>query len=159
VRAAPPRLEADMSESAPHVTLRQRDAYQFDVEFAPQLPLLRSDEPPPLGQGNGPTPAQLLLAAVANCMSSSLLFALGKFKNDARGVTTTASAEIGRNDAGRLRVQRISVRIQLGAAAAELQHLDRILGQFEEFCTVGQSVRAGIPTDIEVRDGTGTRLN
>ena len=147
-----------MSESAPHVTLRQRDAYQFDVEFAPQLPLLRSDEPPPLGQGNGPTPAQLLLAAVANCMSSSLLFALGKFKNDARGVTTTASAEIGRNDAGRLRVQHITVRIELGATAAELQHLDRILGQFEEFCTVGQSVRAGIPTDIEVWDGAGVRL-
>ncbi len=148
-----------MAESAPHVTLRQRDAYQFGIEFAASLPLLRSDEPPPLGQGNGPTPAQLLLAAVANCMSSSLLFALGKFKNDARGMTTTASAEIGRNDAGRLRVQHITVRIELGAAAAELQHLDRILAQFEEFCTVGQSVRAGIPTDIEVFDGSGARLN
>ena len=147
-----------MSETAPHVTLRQRDAYQFDIEFAPQLPLLRSDEPPPLGQGNGPTPAQLLLAAVANCMSSSLVFALGKFKNDARGVTTTASAEVGRNEAGRLRVQRIALRIDLGAAAAELQHVERILDQFEEFCTVGQSVRAGIPTDIEVWDGAGVRL-
>ncbi len=147
-----------MSETAPHVTLRQRDAYQFDIEFAPQLPLLRSDEPPPLGQGNGPTPAQLLLAAVANCMSSSLLFALGKFKNDARGVTTTASAEVGRNEAGRLRVRRIALRIDLGAAAAELQHVERILDQFEEFCTVGQSVRTGIPTDIEVWDGAGVRL-
>ena len=147
-----------MSETAPHVTLRQRDAYQFDIEFAPQLPLLRSDEPPPLGQGNGPTPAQLLLAAVANCMSSSLVFALGKFKNDARGVTTTASAEVGRNEAGRLRVKRIALRIDLGAAAAELQHVERILDQFEEFCTVGQSVRTGIPTDIEVWDGAGVRL-
>ncbi len=147
-----------MSESSPSVTLRQRDAYQFDIHFAPQLPNLLADEPPPLGQGAGPTPVQLLLAAVGNCMSSSLLFALSKFKNDARGITTTAEAQVGRNDAGRLRVLHITVRIRLGARAAELQHLDRILGQFEEFCTVGQSVRAGIPTDVEVYDGDGRAL-
>ncbi len=147
-----------MSESSPSVTLHQRDAYQFDIRFAPQLPTLLADEPPPLGQGAGPTPVQLLLAAVGNCMSSSLLFALAKFKNDPRGITTTAEASVGRNDSGRLRVLQITVRIRLGARAAELQHLDRILGQFEEFCTVGQSVRTGIPTEIEVYDGDGRRL-
>ena len=119
---------------------------------------MQSDEPAPLGAGEGPSPSQLLLAAVGNCMSSSLYFALAKFKNDPGGITTTARAEIGRNDAGRLRVLRIALEIRLGAAASSMSHLERILDQFEEFCTVGQSVRAGIPIDIAVYDGTGQRL-
>ncbi|MDP3707254.1 MAG: OsmC family peroxiredoxin, partial [Polaromonas sp.] len=33
-----------------------------------------------------------------------------------------------------------------------------VLGQFEEFCTVTQSVQAGIPVSISVTDGKGRRL-
>lgn len=145
-------------ESPPSVVLRQKQAYQFDIEFAPTIPHVVSDEPPPLGQGVGPSPAQLLLAAVGNCMSSSLYFALTKFKNDPQGITTTARAHIGRNDAGRLRVLRIDLDIRFGAPAASMNHLDRIIGQFEEFCTVGQSVHAGIPMEISVYDGEGKKL-
>ena len=140
------------------VTLRQQHDYQFHIDFGNGVPTLQSDEPAPLGAGEGPSPSQLLLAAVGNCMSSSLYFALAKFKNDPGGITTTARAEIGRNDAGRLRVLRIALEIRLGAAASSMSHLERILDQFEEFCTVGQSVRAGIPIDIAVYDGTGQRL-
>ena len=42
--------------------------------------------------------------------------------------------------------------------AAELEHLDRVLAQFEEFCTVTQSVRQGIPVTVQVRDATGATL-
>lgn len=148
-----------MSEATEHsVTLRQRADYQFEVAFAPHLPMLLADEPPPLGAGAGPSPVQLLLAAVGDCMSASLHFALTKFHNDAKGITTTATARIGRNEAGRQRVLAIEVDIRLGAAAAELQRLDRIVDQFEDFCTVGQSVRAGIPTTVSVYDGAGEKL-
>ncbi|MHB0921057.1 MAG: peroxiredoxin [Thiomonas sp. 15-66-11] len=145
-------------ENPPSVVLRQKQAYQFDIEFASVAPHVLSDEPPPLGQGAGPSPAHLLLAAVGNCMSSSLYFALTKFKNDPQGITTTARAHIGRNEAGRLRVLRIELDIRIGAPAASMNHLDRIIGQFEEFCTVGQSVRAGIPIEISVYDGEGKKL-
>ena len=145
-------------ESAPTVVLTQQQGYQFDISFPPTATHVLSDEPPPLGLGAGPSPAHLLLAAVGNCMSSSLYFALSKFKNDPRGITTTASAQIGRNEAGRLRVLHIDVAITLGAKAETLNHLERILGQFEEFCTVGQSVRNGIPMDVSVYDGTGEKL-
>jgi uncharacterized OsmC-like protein len=145
-------------EQPPSVTLRQVRDYQFDIAFAGQMAHLVSDEPPPLGQATGPSPLHLLLAAVANCMSSSLYFALAKFKNDPGGITTTAHARIGRNDAGRLRVLHLDVEIHLGAAADQLPHLDRALGQFEDFCTVGASVRAGIPTDVSVFDGFGVKL-
>ena len=57
-----------------------------------------------------------------------------------------------------MRVQRIAVEIHLGAPADGLQHLDRILGQFEDFCTVTQSVRAGIEVQIEIFDSVGKRL-
>ena len=145
-------------EHAPTVTLRQRRDYQFDISFAPGMPQLLADETPPLGHGAGPSAVHLLLAAVGDCMSSSLYFALTKFKNDPGGITTTARARIGRNEAGRLRVVHIDVEIRLGARAEAVQHLERILGQFEEFCTVGASVRAGIPTDIVVFDGGGARI-
>jgi hypothetical protein len=39
-----------------------------------------------------------------------------------------------------------------------LQHLDRVLEQFEEFCTVTQSVRAGIPVTVHVIDASGAVL-
>ena len=147
-----------MPEQPPRVTLHQVRDYQFDITFSGEMAHLISDEPPPLGQAAGPSPLHLLLAAVANCMSSSLYFALAKFKNDPGGITTTAQARIGRNDAGRLRVLHMDVEIHLGAAADQLSHLDRALGQFEDFCTVGASVRAGIPTDVSVFDRTGVKL-
>ena len=147
-----------MSEQPPSVTLHQVRDYQFDIAFEGDMAHVVSDEPPPLGRAAGPSPSHLLLAAVGNCMSSSLHFALTKFKNDPGGITTVARARIGRNEAGRLRVLHIEVEIRLGAAADRLQHLDRVLGQFEEFCTVGASVRAGIPTDVSVFDGRGVKL-
>lgn len=147
-----------MSEQAPSVTVHQVRDYQFDIAFGEGMAHLVADEPPPLGRAAGPSPSHLLLAAVANCMSSSLHFALTKFKNDPAGITTTARAHIGRNDANRLRVQRIEIEIRLDAAADRLLHLDRVLGQFEDFCTVGASVRAGIPTDVSVFDGNGVKV-
>jgi hypothetical protein len=33
-----------------------------------------------------------------------------------------------------------------------------VLGQFEEFCTVSQSVRAGIPIRVQVKDARGAIL-
>jgi uncharacterized OsmC-like protein len=142
----------------PSVTLEQIKDYQFDIHYAEDRPAIVSDEPPPLGAGVGPSPSHLLLAAVGNCMTSSLYFALTKFKLDPKGLKTTATAQIGRNAAGRLRVLSIAVDIRMGAAAQGMDHLDRVLSQFEQFCTVGESVRQGIPVSVSVYDGTGQKL-
>jgi hypothetical protein len=42
-----------MSNKLETVRLTQAQDYRFDVQFGPDLPLLRADEPPPLGQGTG----------------------------------------------------------------------------------------------------------
>lgn len=141
------------------ITVTQQSSYQFMVDFGAGLPQVLADEPAPLGAGAGPSPSHMLLAAVANCLSSSLFFALQKFKQDAGGITTTATARIDRNEENRLRVLDIAVTIRLGKGAAEITHLDRILEQFEPFCTVSQSIRHGIPISVAVEDGQGIRVS
>ncbi|HLS54978.1 MAG TPA: OsmC family protein [Zeimonas sp.] len=147
-----------MSSESVTVRLAQQHDYQFEVQFGAAVPALRGDEPPPLGQGAGPSPIQLLASAVGNCLSSSLLFALRKFKQAPEPLSAEVTAEVGRNDANRLRVLAIRARLTLGVPAGKLEHLDRVLGQFEQFCTVTQSVAAGIPVTVQVFDSEGRQL-
>ena len=111
-----------------------------------------------VADGTGPAPTHMLLAAVANCLSASLLFSLRKFKQDPGQLTATATCDIGRNAENRLRVLGIRVEMTLAKPADSMEHLDRILTQFEAFCTVSQSVQAGVPVSIGVTDGLGQRL-
>lgn len=138
--------------------LQQQQDYRFEVRFDDEVPPLVSDEPPPLGGGRGPSPVQLLTAAVGNCLSDSLLFALRKYKQAPEPMACEVRADVGRNAEGRLRVLAMHARLQLGVPAASLQHLDRVLSSFEAYCTVTQSVGQGIPVTVEVVDATGERL-
>lgn len=147
-----------MADQPVKVVLRQQADYQFENSFGSSVPSLLSDEPPPLGQGLGPSPVQLLAAAVGNCLSDSLLFALRKFKQKPEPLSCEVEATVGRNAAGRLRVLRMEARLTVGVAAASLEHLDRVLAQFEEFCTVTQSVGQGIAIEVSVLDCNGLKL-
>lgn len=147
-----------MSDKHPGVRLTQRHDYQFDNQFGADLPPLLTDEPPPLGQGAGPSPMQLLCAAVGNCLAASLLFAVRKYKQDPGVIACEVQAEEGRNADKRLRVTGISARLTLGVAAATVEHLDRVLASFEDFCTVTGSVRAAIPVSVLVFDADGVQL-
>jgi uncharacterized OsmC-like protein len=140
------------------VELSQQHDYRFDIAFGDDVPVLTSDEPAPLGTGLGPSPVQLLSAAVGNCLSDSLLFAFRKFKQAPEPIRCTVTAEVGRNADNRLRVLNMTARIQMGVAASALEQVDHVLAQFEEFCTVTQSVRQGIPISVEVWDAAGVQL-
>ena len=136
--------------------LEQEGPYAFKVSFdGTALEALHTDEATPLGGGTGPGPSDLLLAAVANCLSASLLFALRKFKNAPGPITVEIKADKVRNDAGRWRIPKARVRILLADSAASFEHFDRILGQFEQFCIVTQSVREGIAVGVTVIDADG----
>ena len=140
------------------VNLEQQQDYRFAIRFSEEIPVLIGDEPPPLGNAAGPSPMHLLAAAVGNCLSNSLLFAMRKFRQQPEPIRTAVTATVGRNAENRLRVQKIEVRLTLGTTGESLAHLDRALGQFEEFCTVTQSVRQGIPVSVEVFDSAGRQL-
>jgi uncharacterized OsmC-like protein len=147
-----------MSESPAIVHLSQVQDYEFDVAFGSAGPTLRADEPAPLGRGAGPSPVELLAAAVGNCLGASLLFALRKFKQASEPLSCTVQADVGRNAEGRLRVLGLTARLTLGVPAAAVEHLDRVLGGFEAYCTVTQSVSPAIPVSVEVFDALEVRL-
>ncbi len=140
------------------ITLRQVDNFQFSHSYGENLPALTSDEPPPLGAAAGPSPVQLLLSAVGACMSSSFHFAMHKFHEAPGPISTTATATVGRDETNRMRVQQLEIAIHFTAAAASISHLQKVLDQFESFCTVGATVARGIPTRVSVTDGAGTTV-
>lgn len=147
-----------MSDQTVTAKLIQQQDYRFQVSFEDGVPPLLGDEPPPLGLGAGPSPVQFLAAAVGNCLSDSLLFALRKFKQAPEPIQCEVAATVGRNAEGRNRVLGMHATLRLGVEAATLEHLDRVLSQFESFCTVTQSVGQGIPITVEVLDAGGVKL-
>lgn len=148
-----------MAESTTTIELRQLADYRFEASFgASGVPALVTDEPAPLGGDAGPSPDHLLGTAVANCLASSLLFALRKFKNQPEPIRAVAVVEKARNAEKRMRISRIGVDLHLGAPSAGMQMLERALAQFEDFCVVTQSVRAAIAVDVRVFDADGTQL-
>jgi organic hydroperoxide reductase OsmC/OhrA len=141
------------------LTLTQQKDYQFLVDFGGLMPTLQTDESAPLGADSGPNPEQMLAAAIANCLSASLLFAMRKYKNQPDPLQATATITMTRNEQGRIRVGNLSVELNLAADASDLQQLERILTQFEDFCVVTQSVRSGVPVSVRVRDKAGQLLH
>ena len=149
-----------MMDSEFTIALHQQADYRFEVRFDnPTIAPLLTDETAPLGGDAGPNPSRLLGAAVANCLAASLLFAMRKFKNAPDPLHAQATVQLTRNEQKRLRIGRIAVDLHLGVAADKLVQIDRVLGQFEEFCVVTQSVRAGIEVDVRVLDRDGRVLH
>ena len=141
------------------IELLQLTDFRFEIHFDnPAVPTLLTDELAPLGGDAGPSPSRLLAAAVANCLSASLLFAMRKFTNEPGPLRAVATVSMTRNAQNRLRVGSIAVDLHLGVMGSEIRMLDRILGQFEEFCVVTQSVRNAIPVEVRVLDKAGTVL-
>lgn len=147
------------TEQTFEITLDQASDYEFKVRFDDTaIPDLTTDETSPLGRDAGPNPSRLLATAVAHCLSASLLFALRKYKNTPGHLGAKAKATLARNEHGRWRVTHIGVDLQLSDKAELLEHFDRVLAQFEDFCIVTQSVRQGIKVDVSVHDGDGNLL-
>lgn len=141
------------------IVLEQEGPYAFKVNFeGADFDALHTDEPAPLGAGSGPNPSALLLTGLANCLSASLLFALRKFKNAPGPIRAEIVAKKERNAEGRWRIPRAEVTIRLSDKADAFEHLGRVVAQFEEFCIVTQSVRAGIDVGVRILDADGVVL-
>jgi uncharacterized OsmC-like protein len=138
-------------ESEFEVKLTQIEGYCFKIDFGLNgvAPLI-GDEDPPLGKNAGPDPSRLLGAAIAQCTLSSLLFCMQKSRADLRGLKATARLSFGRNEDKRLRITGIKLLIDADASEFDRSKLERCLPIFQNFCTVSQSVKAGIPITIEL---------
>jgi len=141
------------------LNLEHVQGYEFRLKFDwPNLPDLTLDEPAPLGQNHGPNAARLLAAAVANCLSASLLFCLSKAHAAPRGMKTAVTGRLARNDKGRLRIDGLDVAITLEDASETPARFERCAGLFEDYCVVTQSVRQGIPVRVKILDSAGETL-
>lgn len=149
-----------MGENADiRVLLEQEQDFSFRVSFpGSTVKALGTDLAPPVGKGEGPDPELMLLAALGNCLAASLLFALRKFGGEAAGLRAEASARPMRNADGRLRIPRVDVDLHVPGLAPDYPQFERVLAQFEQFCTVTQSVRQGVDVHVSVIDGEGRVL-
>ncbi|MFX0204870.1 MAG: OsmC family protein [Candidatus Hodarchaeota archaeon] len=134
------------------ISLRQLENYQFLVDFQlPDTPKLLIDELPALGEGKGPNPSRILASSVAGCLSASLLFCLRKADFDPAAMGARVQITLGRNEKNRLRVKKIAISLEVEFSDSEIpKRFEKCKKIFEEFCVVTQSVRDGIPIDVNV---------
>ena len=104
-------MAADGRNATAHVQLV--DGYRFTASFpdVPDADAITIDESSPLGTGAGPTPTGLLAAAIGGCLSASLTLCLNKAHLDPDAVNAHVTAHVGRNEAGRLRIQSMDVEL------------------------------------------------
>ncbi|ALO45339.1 OsmC family protein [Pseudohongiella spirulinae] len=145
-----------MSAKTFSVHMKLLENYLFEVDFG-EFGNIMTDEPPPLGDGEGPNPSAMLAASVANCMSASLLFALRKYKNDPGELSASVTGTVDRVEKY-LRVTQLNVEITLGRGQSELPDIGKAMEQFESFCVVTQSVRHGVPVSVVVKDSAGDTI-
>ncbi|MBT2970307.1 MAG: osmotically inducible protein OsmC [gamma proteobacterium symbiont of Ctena orbiculata] len=142
------------------IQLEQEDAYAFRVKFdLNKAADVIMDEPPPLGQRNGPNASRMLAAAAANCLSASLMFCLAREDVPPGNVQTEVTCTMVRNEQKRMRVGRLDVRITAGDELLASKKLDRCMTLFEDFCVVTASIRQGIPVGVEVVNSAGELLH
>lgn len=146
-----------MDDSHFSISLKRIENYLFQIDFGAFGNVL-TDEPEPLGSGEGPNPSAMLAAAVANCLSASLLFALAKHKDDPGELSATVTGTVERIERYR-RVTGFDVQIRLGVPHSALPSLSKAMDVFENFCTVTQSVRHGIPVSVAIVDSTGVSVH
>lgn len=126
----------------------------FGLEGIPKLVV---DEDPPAGKNGGPDPSRLLAASIAHCRLSSLLFCLEKSRAKVNDLSSSVKVRFGRDENKRLRVISIDSVIEADVPESERTKFERCVPLYEQFCTVSESVKKGIPITTEVRLKTGRK--
>jgi len=147
-----------MSSESFGLTVTREAGYRLiahsDREGAPPLVM---EEPPPLGTGDGTTPTEALAAAVGGCLSASLLFCLERARIPVTSVSARVEGTVERNPQGRLRVEGMQVTVRVELEEEGSPRVDRCLDLFQDFCTVKESIRQGIPISVVV-EGVGAEI-
>jgi len=133
------------------VKLTMEEGFSFRVDFGMDgVDDLIMDEPKPQGKGSGPNASKVLAAAIANCLSASLLFCLQRSKVEVGGIMAKAVGVIARNEEGRWRIREIRVELTPEVAEGSEKQLERCIEIFENYCIVSQSIKQGIPFTVTV---------
>jgi organic hydroperoxide reductase OsmC/OhrA len=140
-----------MSDIHSHqVNLRLVTKYRVLAEF-PEVsgtPTLLFDERPPVGDGRGPNAAMVLGAAIGDCLSATLMNCLIRAHVEVEALTATVVTRVARNQTGRFRISGIEVELCPTVPPGERAGLERCQAIFQDYCTVTESVREGIPVTV-----------
>lgn len=149
----PPHDETVSDEAGAFaITLRLDAGYRFSATpDTPGAAPFHIDEGPPLGQGEDASPVQVLAAAMASCLGSSLLFCLGKARVEVVSLRVAARGTLVRNARRRVRVGSLHIELFPEVAPPDVERMKRCLEVFEDFCIVTESVRQGIPVIVGVQ--------
>jgi len=100
----------------------------------------------------GPNPARLLAAAVLGCMSASFIFCLQKKQFTLDDLKAEAEIIIVRNEKKLSRVKEINIKlVPITSDPAILKRINQCSKFFEQYCTITESVRAGIQVNLDIK--------
>lgn len=139
------------------VTLTHKKDYRFEVDFNESFKGFVSDALKPSGESCGPAQSHMLLAAVANCLSVSLVYSLNRAGIDGGNIVTKAMLDICKKD-GVTRIGKINVAITTEKSEEQMQGMEAVLSGFENISAISRSVLEGIPIETHVFDRKGIRL-
>jgi organic hydroperoxide reductase OsmC/OhrA len=138
-----------MDNSAFLTRMCREERYKFRISFnSDKIGDIYTDEPEPVGEGEYPNAGKLLAAAVGNCLCASLVFCMEKSHAEVPSICAEVATTMERNEKGRLRLTHMDVKIF--PQVSDQAKYERCRDIFEDFCIVTQSVRQGIPVDVEV---------
>jgi uncharacterized OsmC-like protein len=138
-----------MEEGDFRTRIEMVEGYKFRISFDHErAPDFYMDEPKPLGQGEYPNAGKFLAAAIGNCLCASLAFCVRKHRAEVFSIRAEVMTTLARNDRGRYRLTQVKVKIIPEVSDPVI--LEKCLPMFQDFCIVTESVRAGIPVDVEV---------
>ncbi|MBK1723090.1 OsmC family protein [Thiocystis violacea] len=142
------------------IHLEQQEGFQINVAFDwKRAADLLMDEPPPLGEQQGPNASRVLAAAAANCLGASLLYCVFKEEPPENCLKAEATCIMIRNERKRLRIGGLEIRLILADVVKESARFARCKTLFEDFCVVSASIRQGVPMKVTVVDQAGDILH
>ena len=109
--------------------------------FAHDVPV---DHAPPLGEGQGISPMEVLLMSLAGCSGQTVMSLLEKMRQDVRTFSVTASGA-KRDDHPRVFIE-IRLEVRVGGNALEHDKVDKAVRLTEErYCPVWAMLKGNVP--------------
>ncbi len=97
----------------------------------------------------GPDPSKLLASAILGCLSASFVFCLKKKNLTLDDFKGEAEIVLIRNEKNLLRVKELNVELRpMSSDPDVLKRIEQCKKFFEQYCTITESVRAGIEVNV-----------
>lgn len=141
-------------QSEAKIELEWLEGEDFKIRFNSEglkltLVVERSRVPPEKVGGEA---RMLLAAALAECMASTLFFLLKWAKVEVKRFGATANAVTGKDENGRLNVDRVDLTLNLDIPKDEetLKKFERVKTLFKRGCLMSRSLEKGIKVNYSI---------